>query len=484
MKELLVNERGYFWWAQTLVPDGAFAPEDFLAGALKIDDQGSIRLSLDGVLPRPTSRLAAVFQADFTESSIFGLLRDGRHVRLDEINQDGGQVSSNAPSAESFLAQTAILARHRFSALRPIIVAELEMNLSEYGQWFGRGGIDYKESRGRVNVRYTRPPLKEWTSSAARLTLERGVRRPASNRVVSKLELEEFAYLRYKPQQSFQLDQALKTARRFEELVILLTDCERGLPFPRGKLRSLGWVDIYYSRFRRSEITPHWADMWTVYPRLEEDLGQIVNSWLAEHERLGPGFHLYLGNRRTLQLYPEHRFASFVWGLEALHRGFVPIKANEHLKEKIERIVNQITKSSDRRWLQYTLSSRAEPALADRLYELFSPLPISFTQDGLRNFCKQCADRRNDLSHFGGGRPGASYEEFLIHLVKLTQALDILYHARILQVISVPDSVIQWVFSQSVRAQRHLQILAAAGLQTRDLKVAGDTKETAEISEA
>jgi hypothetical protein len=39
MTEPLVDERGYFWWAETPVPDDAFAPVEHLAGGLWIDGQ-------------------------------------------------------------------------------------------------------------------------------------------------------------------------------------------------------------------------------------------------------------------------------------------------------------------------------------------------------------------------------------------------------------------------------------------------------------
>jgi hypothetical protein len=160
-------------------------------------------------------------------------LRDGRHVRLDELYQDGGTANADAPSTENFRARTAMLARRRFRSPKPLIIAELQLNLSEYADWFGDPGIVYKEKNGRVSVRYKPPPIGKWVSDAARLTLERGVIRPARSGSRSKLEMKEFAYLQYKPKQNLQIDQALKTAQRLEDLMVLLTNSERGLPFPK-----------------------------------------------------------------------------------------------------------------------------------------------------------------------------------------------------------------------------------------------------------
>jgi hypothetical protein len=471
MTELLVNERGYFWWAETPIPDNAFAPAEHLAGGLWIDRQGTIRLTLDGVLPRNSGRLGAIFPVDFAERSIFGRLRDGRHLRLDDLDQDGATVKADAPSTESFRARTAMLARRRFRSSKPVIIAELELDLGEYTDWFGKPGIEYNEKRGRVSVRYRPPPHLKWVSDAARLTLERGVVRPAGSGSRSKLELKEFAFLRYKPQQNLHVDRAMETALRLEELIVLFTDSERGLPFPKGKSRSLGWVDLYFGRSPRREAPPHWAGMWIFYRQLEENLGRVVDTWLAEYERLGPGFHLYLGNRRGAQLYPEHCFASLVWGLEALHRGLVPIEPNDKLKAKIERIVQQIEKPKDQKWARQRLSGSAEPALADRLHELFSPLPISFAPGALQVFCQRCANRRNDLSHYGGRRPGESYEDFLTDVLRFSQALDLLYHARILQAIAVPDSLVGRVFSGAVHASRRARVLVAAGLPLHEAEL-------------
>ena len=461
---LTVDVRGYFWWAETPVPNGVFAPESAIAGSLKIDAEGKIELTLDGILSRPQGRLSAPFHNDHASRAIGGILGDGRHVRLDHLSQDGMSASTNAPSQENFQAQRAVLARRAFSQLRPIRLKEVRLDLGEAAYWFGRPGIDYEETGGRVAVRYKPPRPRRWVSGGATLYLERGVTRPAASGHRSALTLQEFALLRYRPQRSIDLDQAIEIAMRLEDLMVLLTDAERSLTFPQARATTAGRVEIYFGRARRKATAVHWADIWISYPQVEESLGQLVQSWLSEHERLGPGFHLYLGNRRGVPLYPEHRFASLVWGLESLHRSLTPPADDANLRAKVERIVAQIAKRSDKKWAERRLFGSAEPALAERLHELFLPLPIPFAEGKLMAFCMRCAGRRNDVSHWGGGRPGQSYEDFLAEIQKLSQALDLLYHARILQTVGVSDALIARVFSEAGRAPVRRRILKAAGL--------------------
>ena len=45
--------------------------------------------------------------------------------------------------------------------------------------------------------------------------------------------------------------------------------------------------------------------------------GAIWSRWKAMRDEFGPGFYLYLGLRRGMAMYIEHRFVNLIWGLEA-----------------------------------------------------------------------------------------------------------------------------------------------------------------------
>ena len=57
-----LDERGYFWWADEPVPDGHFAPENAVDGLIQIDTNGTIKLTLDDVLPRGPGSLISILK--------------------------------------------------------------------------------------------------------------------------------------------------------------------------------------------------------------------------------------------------------------------------------------------------------------------------------------------------------------------------------------------------------------------------------------
>jgi Apea-like HEPN len=208
------------------------------------------------------------------------------------------------------------------------------------------------------------------------------------------------------------------------------------------------------------------SDLWTLFPELSPDFGVIANAWFSKSVDFGPGFHLYLGNRRGVQLYVEHRFASLVWGLEAFHRTSDQTR-NTTLTAKIGRILSAVDKR-DRRWLKSILEYADEPSLAQRIFSALSPLPLGFDEDELRRFAKKCADERNILSHFGGRRPGDDYAEHLRTWTLLIYAIDYLYHARLLQELGFTEASLRKIFWNIYPSARIRDMLARNGLNISD----------------
>ena len=131
----------------------------------------------------------------------------------------------------------------------------------------------------------------------------------------------EEAFIIYTPRSQMTLDEVRDITRQIEDLLVLLTDCERSLGFPRIRVNIADdWCQVSYETLQRPEKEISRSDLWTLFPELSPDFGVIADAWFNKSAAFGPGFHLYLGNRRGMQLYVEHRFASLVWGLEALHR--------------------------------------------------------------------------------------------------------------------------------------------------------------------
>ncbi len=161
---------------------------------------------------------------------------------------------------------------------------------------------------------------------------------------------------------------------------------------------------------------------------------------------------MYLGTRRGIKSYVENDFGNMISGLESFHRSLNGNHENIKLKQKIDRIIKQINMTKDRNWLTGRLKYAAEPSLKERLIDLFKTLPLPISNVSLEQFCKTCAGYRNGLFHFGTSRDQLSYEDFTLKLHKISRALSVLYHFKILQEIGISDKLLLWVFGDGYQS--------------------------------
>lgn len=192
-------------------------------------------------------------------------------------------------------------------------------------------------------------------------------------------------------------------------------------------------------RYRSDAKAPGAHECLINFPKIADKFGELFATLREKREEYGPGIYLYLGTRRGVRMFIEHRFVNLIWGLEAFDRrsrGETP--APPKLAAKIQRILDQVDLKKDRDWLDVKLKNAGEPNLSERLFGIFSTLPIAFDIPALRKFCTDCADRRNDISHFGGIRhKGQRYNDFMREIDQKSTALAALYHLLLLTVIGV-----------------------------------------------
>lgn len=105
---------------------------------------------------------------------------------------------------------------------------------------------------------------------------------------------------------------------------------------------------------------------------------------------------------------------------------------------------------------------------------MLSMVPISIDKKSLQAFCKTCADRRNDISHFGGLRHEGDYGGFLTELIKKSEALKYLYHIVLLCEIGVQPDLLRRRFFDGPNSYAMKSALNEAGLVV--------TAPTAEVS--
>jgi hypothetical protein len=444
----ILEERGAFWWNDEHIPPTKLGADSAVMGLLKIENDGRITLDLDGFLPNEAGPLA-IFDSRDINKQIQGILKGtGRRVLLVGLTRNGGTVGSNKISYEEYLAMDCLVADSEFADdSTPPIFRELYVELTGFEDWLRLGAIEVKTSTRTLSARYKKPKNAVYKSDDDTLSINFSVEGTVPTGLrASKLSIKETASLTYRRKTPLSLDKMKELYGLVEDLFILLTDSEYCLEWPSLLLDSGTKCRWYFTRLRSAESTspPRRHESWTNFVQLRDTFGVIWLNWITKRQDFGPGFYLYLGTRRGVKLYPEHHFVNLIWGIESFHRKrHRPAKTNA-LNKKLRRIIEQIQKTRDRRWLEGRLRYADEPALEQRLFDVFSALPINLDAKRLRAFSKSCADRRNDISHFGGPRPGTTYTEFVIELTKKSQALSTLYHTLLLHEIGVADNILRW----------------------------------------
>ncbi len=464
-----VDARGYFWWADAEVEDGNWAPGDAVSGRLTVDAQGLAKLDLDMPLPRGEGpgRMAILFEKELPHSAISGVLTGSEErVRVWDLLKGPSHLATKGPSHEQFVGQRCLIGRNL-----DIVGLEPEFDtlicpLEDYDEWLGPGFIDVQIGPTTTTAVFERGAPRSWSGHRFQIEIRPSLRGGGDGRanrvewtVIPELSLHGA---------TMTVESAIELAGRIEDFLVLLTDSERGLPFPSLAVGASSPVRLFYARTSRPEAPVKWHHAWVNFPQVADEFGGLLHRWLEIYDRYGPGIHLYLGNRRGSRTYTEFRFAAFVWGLEAMHRRDTPTAANTKLKDKVERILGNILLERDRRWARTKLPTTEEPPLSTRIFEVLRALPIGLDPEQLNAFAQRCTQRRNDISHFGGARDDGDYDDFIDEVSALTDALDLLYHARILHLMGLAPEKLWWWFVDGYREYPMRRTLEAAGLSVPD----------------
>jgi hypothetical protein len=102
----MLSDRGLFWWSDTQIPGGQFAPDESVSGLLTINETGRIKIELDGVLPNSHGAWAVMAQGALEGGrTICGLLMtENKHVLVTDVHRHGGRFQTNGLSRETFIA--------------------------------------------------------------------------------------------------------------------------------------------------------------------------------------------------------------------------------------------------------------------------------------------------------------------------------------------------------------------------------------------
>jgi hypothetical protein len=402
----VLEERGRFWWNDQAIPDGQFAPQASVAGLLNIASDGGITIELDGLLSIPDQSLSGVMvqPEELQDKCIQGILRaTDRRVLLVTISKAGARSSNRGFSSESFRATDCLVSNEPFpTAPPPSTFRSLQIGLAGYENWLRLGSITTSWSEEHITIEYNKPKPPVYKTDDGTLTFNFLSGCSFTPGKSDRVSMKESAWLVYSVNEPATLEGLRERFRLFEDLLILLTGSYYRLDWPFISLDGDVRVRWYFQRFAGDEPAspPKWYDCWTNFPELRDVFETIWSNWKSKREIFGSGFNLYLGTRRGVSLYIEHEFVNLVWGIEAFHRSKYSTAKSDAIEEKIKRIVAQISKSKDKVWVNRQLKYAHEPALEQRIVEVFKTLPIDLDEKGLRSFAKSCAKARNDISHF------------------------------------------------------------------------------------
>lgn len=290
-----------------------------------------IKLTLDDVLPRGPGSPNLDLEASSTKASeraVVGLIKKGEmYVRLEQLLYAGFSSGGSQRTSESFKALFCVRGSHLIADLSSNrYCTEIRISLFGFEEWLQLPSLKFEESESEFTVHIPKWPEKMFELNETIITV--GAKVNSKSDGAKGKTIQQEGYLTYTPKLPMTLDEVRNTVRKIEDLLVLLTDCEETLGLPQVKIKgndTLNQVSYETQPQRGKRIAR--SDLWTTFSNLSPNFGEIAEAWFAKSTKFGPGFHLYLGNRRGMQLYVENRFANLVWGLEALHRSKTPVSS-------------------------------------------------------------------------------------------------------------------------------------------------------------
>ena len=387
-----------------------------------------------------------------------------QYVLLLNVWNNGGELKSSGISFQRVIAEICIRSDTTFGSGPTLVFSDLSVDLNGYEEWLAVTMLTVSDTDSKRMVTLTQQGPDTYALEDGQLRVEYGWRAPLSR---YKLNWTQEARVTYIPPAPMSWDDLLVKYQAFQDLLVLLTDGYYGLEWPEVRGTNGAQCRCYFFRNRDLDRKRPLPDYPVPFSAIKATFGNCWSSWMSVRNELGPGAYLYLGTRKGTTLYPENRFMNLMWGIEALHRKR-PERASrkDGVENKVGRIVGQVSKASDRKWLRTQLRHATEPSLADRIYDVFRDLPLQIEDGRLREFAKDCATLRNDISHFGGLRNEGVYEDFVKDAIRKGEAVSLLYHACLLQRIGVDSSILTYWVHNGPASYDKTHVLIDNGLVT------------------
>lgn len=477
-----LNEQGLFWMTSQL-QSGFFIPEDAVSGVLLISEEGLASLSLNGIFSKEHN-LSSLLSNEEVPDGLFiaGVLKsDARKVFLMELERGGGTFVSGGIAHEKYIAHYALVGGvEKCESIHDLRFSSMSMGLGEYQDWLGYKIVSARQLESGLSVNVDLPEslsvrvnddielclsgmyLARWdnTNQGIGLNITAGMNWGLHFKsLVSVANAQDF----------------FRTVAEFM-MLLSASGCKPDWPTmvveEEGKKKK---SKLYFLREKELVAVPKSHEGFVYFKNVLPNIGALFQGWLDLRERLGAGAYLFFLAFTPGRLFTEHLYASMVWGVECFHRrsiGDSKPRDEDKIRRQLEAVdtLTQLN-SKERSAIKDFVKRVIEPSLKERLVCLLEQLPVSFDRLELENFCIECANRRNDISHFGGyrdqitdGAMNKFYAELQSKIFVLTQ----LYGAVLLKSIGVADSLISDYFYSGIKSRSLKLHFEDAGLRILD----------------
>ncbi|MFN3579914.1 MAG: HEPN domain-containing protein [Pseudomonas sp.] len=474
MDEEQISDSGLFWWSDSEFDNSEILPKEYSPGKLTIGADGKILLEINGNLEDTRFSLASIDELE-ESAMIVGVLRNsGEYVLLFGLER-GMQTfrSYGGISFEDYFAAGCLKGSESFGALEePPKIKDISIDCEPLDKWMQSRNIKTKVTQRSVNLYYKKQKKIEQRFDGLTVSISKQLIGSAYRSRTSRSEkITEETRIIFNQKRKLKIGEAPAECRRIENFFSTLTG--KILSFPKIQItleKKSKTYDLYLRKTEKKLEKIEWHQNSIKYCEIEEEIAKLYSIWRKKSGVYGSGFYLFYGTTNAKSLYLENRYVNLIWGLESFHRSGNRVFNNKKIEEKIDRIL-EATKEialnhSDRRWLKKSLNKESEPNLEKRLVDLFSELPVTFHREKLEEFCRKCAKRRNEISHFGGVRSekGEEYEEMIRDLTIKYEVLVHLYRAIILNEITVNNDAIKNYLEGDIRRGDLEHLLAVSNL--------------------
>lgn len=384
------------WWTPG-------AEDAAVGGRLTFSRADGVRLETIGALTREnetsldTTRLPLIY-------GTVASLQTGNDVTLYDATRDSTS-SMGRHVKQEFGASSAILGAH--ASTREI--SRVEVALTQLPQWLVESGFDLEfGEREDFEYRVTHRKLVIPEVATPYFQMKIGLRSLPPVTSHRLFPLREEVFLEILP----------KVPMTFDELhEKYLWRLQNFLTFATEKASAISWlwgwlpakehgVEILFRHPFESEATSHPVEMLFTYRDVSDRLSNLLSKWFELYDVLGPSL-----NQIFAAIYGEYRhtdtkFLNVIQAAESYHRRVNPVSPDviaAH-RARVKRVAEAMD-LKDRSWVKGKLKHAYEPALAERLFELFTQFgddftrPMFATPGELRRSVDEMAEWRNKLTH-------------------------------------------------------------------------------------